>query len=413
MSHAIIKSLSERRQSIWHEAKALLDGAAAENRDLTAEESGKYESMNADLTSLRQRIDLIEKTDAENRAAEESLTRMLGAPEGRGNPAGASLEQEFRALATGERRSVEISAESMRPAWSARALSKGTATAGGNTVPTSFRDQLVQHLVEASGLMRLGPTVLNTTSGESIEVPVTTSHGAAAITAEAGSLASSSTDPAFAKRALLAYKYGQIITVARELVEDTAVDLLGYIAESTGRNVGLAFGAHLITGSGSSQPTGVVTTAPAGVTGAAAAAGVFTADNLIDLYFSVIAPYRNSRSCGWLLRDASLGAVRKLKDGASRYIFEPGLGAGAPDTILGKPVETDPNVAAVAADAESVVFGDFSRYFVRLAGGVRFERSDEFKFDNDQVAFRCIIRGDGLLVDQTGAVKTFTGGAAA
>lgn len=412
MSHAIIQALSERRQNIWHETKALLDTAAAEGRDLTAEEAGQYEARSADLTALRARIDLIEKSMQENRSAEEALTRLTGSPEERQAPEAQNLENEFRAMARGERRSVEISAEAMRPAWSARALSKGTATAGGNTVPTSFRDQLVKHLVAQSGLLRLGPTVLNTSSGESIEVPVTTSHGAAGIVAEAGSIAGSSTDPAFAKRTLLAYKYGQIITVARELVEDTAVDLLGYIAESAGRNVGLAFGTHLITGDGSSKPTGIVTTAGAGVTGANSVAGVFTADNLIDLYYSVIAPYRNSPSCGWLMRDATMGAVRKLKDGASQYIFSPGLGIGAPDTILGKPVETDPNVAAVAAAAESVVFGDFSRYFVRLAGGVRFERSDEYAFDNDQVAFRTIMRGDGLLVDQTGAVKTFTGGSA-
>lgn len=414
MSESLIKQLAEKRQTIWHETKALLDGAAAENRDLTAEETQQYEARSADLTALRGRIDSIEKGMQENRDAEAALTRMLGAPEERAAApaAGGDMEADFRALARGERRSVEITAEAMRPAWSLRALSKGTATAGGNTVPTSFRDQLVKHLVESSGLMRLGPTVLNTSSGESIEVPVTTNHGAGGLVAEGASIAAASTDPAFAKRTLLAYKYAQIITVARELVEDTAVDLLGYIAESAGRNIGLAFGTHLITGSGSSQPTGIVTTAGAGVTGSASVAGAFTADNLIDLYFSVIAPYRNSPACGWLLKDSSLGSVRKLKDGASRYIFEPGLGVGAPDTILGKPVETDPNVAAVGLSAESVIFGDMSRYFVRMAGGVRFERSDEYAFNTDQVAFRAIIRGDGLLVDQTGAVKTFTGNAA-
>jgi HK97 family phage major capsid protein len=85
--------------------------------------------------------------------------------------------------------------------------------------------------------------------------------------------------------------------------------------------------------------------------------------------------------------------------------------AGQPDTILGKPVLTDPNVASVGLSAKSVVFGDFSQYFVRLAGGVRFERSDEFAFGNDLVTFRALMRADAALVDLTGAIKVFQGGA--
>lgn len=405
----MIMALSERRQNIWEQAKALLDVAEAEKRELTAEESGQYEAMTSDLTALRGRIDTIEKAETENRAAAESLERLLGKPEERAD-VNSDIETQFRALARGERRSVEIGADKMRDVWS-RALSKGSATAGGNTVPTTFYARLVQHLVEASGLMRLGPTVLNTASGETIEIPITTSHGAAGAVGEAASILTASTDPAFGKRTLGAFKYGQMVYLARELVEDTGVDLSGYIADAAGRNVGLAIGAKFITGAGTTEPTGIVTTAGAGKTGTAGIAGAFSADDLIDLFYSVAAPYRASTSCGWLVRDATMGAIRKLKDDADRYIFEPGLGIAAPDTILGKPIQTDPNVAAVAADAESVIFGDFSRYFARFAGGVRFERSDDFRFDNDQIAFRCLVRGDGLLVDQTGAVKTFTGGA--
>lgn len=414
MSAELVKQLTERRQHIWHEAKGLLDAAASENRDLTAEESEKYDRLSTDLTALRARVDQIVESTEANRAAEESLTRMLGTPEERsGRPGDSAIEKEFRSMMAGESKVVSLSAESMRSAWGtqARALSKGTATAGGNTVPTSFRDRLVEHLVESSGMLQLGPTVLNTSSGEVIEVPVTTSHGAAGLVAEGASIAAQSTDPAFAKRTLGAFKYGQIITVARELVDDTAVDLLGYIARSAGRNVGLALGADLISGGGTTEPTGVLTTATAGKTGATTVGGAFDADDLIDLLFSVISPYRNSPSAGWLVRDASLGEIRKLKDGAGRYLFEPARTFGEPDLLLGKPIRTDPNVPAIATSAESVVFGDWSAYFVRMAGGVRFERSDEFAFNTDQVAFRCLIRADGLLVDQTGALKTFTGGA--
>lgn len=407
MSHALAQRLIDERQATFHQAKALLDAAAAEKRDLTAPEVEQYDRMMADMDAKRARIDQIKSMIDDSAALEASLRELPKVDVERND-----FDTKMRSFLKGETRSFEIAPEAMKSATSTRALQKGAATEGGNTVPTSFASRLVEHLVETSGIMQAGPTVLNTSGGETFDVPVTTSHGAAGIVAEEGSIASSSTDPAFAKRSLGAYKYGQIITVAKELVDDTAVDLEGYIARSAGRNVGLALGAHLVTGDGSSKPTGIVTTATAGKTGAAAVAGVFTADNLIDLYYSITSPYRASSSCAWIMRDATIGAVRKLQDGAGAYLFSPAATFGSPDTLMGKPIYADSNVAAVAADAESVVFGDISAYWVRLAGGVRFERSDDFKFDNDQVAFRALIRADGLLVDQTGAVKTFTGGAA-
>ena len=260
-----------------------------------------------------------------------------------------------------------------------------------------------------ANVINAGATVLTTEKGEAFEVPTTTAHSTSVLTAEAAAIAES--DPAFAKRTLGAYKYPVLLQVSRELIDDTGVDLEGYIAMQTGRACGNAFGAHLATGTGSSQPAGIVTGSTLGVTGAAAVAGIFNYDNLVDLFYSVIAPYRNSPGAGWLLKDSSMATVRKLKDGSGAYIFLPGIG-GTPDTMLGKKVYTDPNIAATALSARSVLFGDFSAYFVRVVGGVRFERSDDFAFANDLVTYKAVVRGDGILVDQTGAVKHFIGNAA-
>jgi len=403
MSHALIKTLAEKRQNIWNESRALLDAAEAEKRDLTAEENEVFERQSADMTALRTRIDSIETTMRENSEAEATEKRLLGErSEQRG---GEDVNEDLRSFLKGETRQMAFPADGK--VWT-RALSKGTATAGGNTVPTTFYDQLVEHLVDTTSVLQAGATVLNTSSGEVIEVPVTTSHGTAAAVAEAGALAG--TDPAFAKRTLGAFKFGQLITVSRELVDDTAVDLVGYIARAAGRNIGLALGAKLATGTGTTEPWGVITRATTGVTGGAGVTGAFTADNLIDLMFSVVAPHRVNGS--WLVKDATLGSIRKLKDGASRYLFDPAATVGQPDTLLGRPIYTDANMASVALSAKSVAFGDLSTYFVRIAGGVRFERSDDYAFGNDQVAFRAIIRADGELADQTGSVKLFVGNAA-
>lgn len=403
MSHALIKTLAEKRQNIWNESRALLDAAEAEKRDLTAEENEVFERQSADMTALRTRIDSIETTMRENSEAEATEKRLLGErSEQRG---GEDVNEDLRSFLKGETRQMAFPADGK--VWT-RALSKGTATAGGNTVPTTFYDQLVEHLVDTTSVLQAGATVLNTSSGEVIEVPVTTSHGTAAAVAEAGALAG--TDPAFAKRTLGAFKFGQLITVSRELVDDTAVDLVGYIARAAGRNIGLALGAKLAVGTGTTEPWGVITRATTGVTGGAGVTGAFTADNLIDLMFSVVAPHRVNGS--WLVKDATLGSIRKLKDGASRYLFDPAATVGQPDTLLGRPIYTDANMASVALSAKSVAFGDLSTYFVRIAGGVRFERSDDYAFGNDQVAFRAIIRADGELADQTGSVKLFVGNAA-
>ena len=400
MSHALVKTLAEKRQNIWNDTKALLDKAEAEGRDLTAEEVEVYERQAADLTALRARIDSIEETMRDHADAEAAEKRLLGDRQERRG--GDDTEETLRSFLKGETREMAFPADGK--VWS-RALSKGTATAGGNTVQTSFYDQLVEHLVDTTSVLQAGATVLNTSSGEVIELPVTTSHGAAAAVAEAGTLAG--TDPAFAKRTLGTFKFGQLVKVSRELVDDSAVDLVGYIARAAGRNVGLVLGAKLAVGAGTTEPWGIVTRATTGVTGGTGVSGAFTADNLIDLMFSVIGPYRKNGS--WLTKDASLGAIRKLKDGAGRYLFDPAATFGQPDTVLGRPIYTDANMAGVALSAKSVLFGDISTYFVRIAGGVRFERSDEFAFDSDQITFRCVVRADGELADQTGAVKVFAG----
>lgn len=395
------RMLTEKRAKLEHQVRALLERAEADKRELDAEEQRQFDEMSRDCDSLRQQIDNMVKFAADMEAADTAL-REAGHKMPADKP---DLATQFRQLAQGEIRSISMKASHEE----LRALSKGTATAGGNTVKTSFIGRLYEHLVESASMLRAGATVWNTDQGELIDVPITTAHGTAALVAEAGTIPQG--DPAFGKRQLGAYKYGDLILVPNELLTDTSVNLEDYLARQAGRAVGNAFGAHLITGTGSAQPAGIVTLATLGVTGGTGVAGAPTFDNLIDLYYAVIPPYRNSPDAGWLIRDATAAGLRKLKDSSGRYLWEPSVVPGTPDTILGKAVYTDPNVAATATNAKSVLFGDMSAYVVRIVNNIRYERSDDFKFDTDVVAFRCLIRGDGLLIDQTGAVKYYVGAA--
>lgn len=412
----IVKRLRDRRANVWEQAKELADRAADENRAFSAEEQGTWDGLNGELENLDKRIKSALDVEERAKAADEAFERVAGKPADPAAPAKpGGDDSELRAFLRGERGAPRAYDVVPQGPVNFRDLSKLTASAGGDTVPTSFYNRLVAHMIETSSILQAGATVLNTSSGEVIQVPKTTSHSSAGIVTEAATITES--DPAFGQVALGAFKYGTMIQISRELLTDTGVDLEGYLSMQAGRALGNAFGAHAITGTGTGQPRGIVTDATVGVTGATGV-GMDTgfgsqgtadqgADVLINLFHSVISPYRMSQSCRWIMDDTTAGVVRKIKTTEGQYIWQPSVIAGQPDTILGKPVLTDPNVATPAANAKSVIFGDISQYFVRLAGGVRFERSDEFAFNSDLVTFRALMRADAALVDLTGAVKVY------
>lgn len=425
----VLDRLTESRNRVWEQAKALADTAAEEGRAFDGPEEGKWNSLNAELEALDKRMqDVI---DGEQRASDTAakFDKLQGRKPDReargGNGAGGETDEaeELRKWMRGDGpRFFEVKpaprTDFRRLAAEARALTVGTATAGGDTVPTTFYNRLIQHLIQNSAIMQAGVTVLNTSGGETIQVPKTTAHSSGGRVDSAGSgdgrgegLAIPESDPTFGQIPLNAYKYGILLQISRELLDDTGVDLEGYLSMQAGRALGNAFGADAVVGTGSKQPRGVVTDATLGKTGATGTVGVFTADDLIDLQYSVISPYRASQACYWMMQDVTIAQVRKLKDANGQYLWQPSVQAGAPDILLGKPVLTDPNVPATGLAHKSVLFGDFSQYFVRMAGGLRFERSDDFAFDTDMVTYRCIMRADAALVDLTGAIKYFGGGA--
>jgi HK97 family phage major capsid protein len=440
----LVKRLRDQRAHVWEELKGLADGAAEQNRSFDATEQDKWDRGNGELDALDRRIKSIlegEQREADANAQYNRLTGQTGntsdAP-GRSSVPGTGVSTlptgvipahngqesatsaQLRSWLRGEPgtgRFMDVVRDGPVPA-EFRTISKLTTGAGGSLVPTSFYDRLMAHLIEVSAILQAGATVIATSSGEQFQVPKTTAHSTAALTAEAASLSAS--DPAFAVATLGAYKYGVLIQVSRELLDDNGVDLEGYLAMQAGRALGNAFGADAITGNGSSKPTGILNNTSLGVTGPTGVSGGLGAtsatansggDLLYDLFYSVIAPYRASSACAWLVRDATMATLRKIKDTTGAYMFQPSMVAGTPDTLVGKPIYTDPFIPAMALGAKSIVFGDLSQFFVRLAGGVRFERSDDYAFANDLVTFRALLRADSVLVDQTGAVKHFVGGA--
>lgn len=396
MDASSIRATFDARQEAVASLRALADEAAG--REFTADESEKETRLHAAISEYDERIRSGLAQIERDREMDEARAKFDGltkpTDEDRGAPSDADL---IGRLVRGEVRSVEFGPES-------RDLTKGTATDGQELVPTSMYGRIHEHMIEVSSVMQANATILRTSGGEDITVPKTTSYSTAAIVGEGAAITES--DPQFDKVTLGAFKYGFLTQVSSELLSDSAFDVVAFLARQGGTALGNGIGAHLVSGDGSSKPKGV-DEATVGKT--LAATNAITADEVIDAYHAV-APATYRAHASWVLNDDTVKAVRKLKDGNNQYLWQPGLVAGAPDLLLGRPVYTDSNLGKLSDGAGTVVgvFGDLSGYFVRLAGPVRVERSDEFAFANDLVTFRFLARADGDIVDTVGirTIKT-------
>ena len=143
------------------------------------------------------------------------------------------------------------------------------------------------------------------------------------------------TDLTFANVAFGSYTFGsKLIKASNESLEDADIPLDGILFETLGERLGRVLNTYFTTGTGSSQPQGVV--AGAGNSSVTAAVDGLTFDNLIDLQHSVDLAYRTQGK--WMLNDATLKVIRKLKDGNSNYIWQMyNVQTGQPATILGQP----------------------------------------------------------------------------
>jgi HK97 family phage major capsid protein len=394
MSNDYIQRQVEQRQRAWDAAKALLDTAAAEKRDLTSEEEASYSKMNEDLNERAARIEAL-KADVVREAKIEAATRDL-VGQVRTEKATTQDADVIRSMARGETRGYTFEQRDV------------VKTSTGAPVPTSFFNQVIEQARLVGPMLDVG-TTLRTAGGENLQIPSQAGWSTAAITGEGSGIDES--DPTFNSFITLgAFKYSFLVQLSRELIDDSGVDILSFLATQTGNALGFKVNNDLTLGTGTVQPNGIVPKASAGITGGTGVSGAFTADNLIDLAYSLNGAARRLPGVGWMMNTASLGVVRKLKDNNGSYVFSPALADGN-DRVLSYPVFENPAMANTATNAKSVVFGHLPSYYVRMAGGLRLDRSDDYAFNADLVTFRATMRVDGNL-PQTSHIKVFAGGTA-
>jgi HK97 family phage major capsid protein len=369
-----IKTQAEVRSNLISQMREVLDTAEAEGRGLTAEDNAKIARIEADIEARDAAIATAQKVAEREARATEAAASFVPA-----QAATATDADLLRSIARGEVRGHEFAREA-----------RAALVPSANTVGQSFYDRVFE-IAQLVGPMLTTSEVFNTASGENLVIPTVTATSSAGSVA-AGSAISES-NPTFSSITLGAEKYGALVSVASELVSDAGFDITGYIAQELGTALGLQANSVLTTKL--SAAAGSV------VTGGTGVAGAFTYENLVDLVYGIADGARVLPGLGFQMSKTGIATARKLKDGAGNYIWTNSAVDGQPGTLLGYNVFENPNVAAVATGAKSVLFGHLPSFKVRVAGGIRVDQSADYSFANDVVTYRGLIRLDGGLTHAT------------
>ena len=386
----VIELRNKRAQKLAA-ARAFLESNRTPDGFLSQENDAVYTAMENDIANLGReisRMERLEAMDAElSRPLTSPLTEKPAAVAKTDEKTGRASDEYSAAFWNQTRRKDSVTPEMKN------ALQEGVDSEGGYLVPDEFEHTLVQAL-EQENIVREHAHVFTTSSGNH-KIPVVTSKGTASWIDEEGAIPES--DDVFGQQMIGAHKVGTLIKVSEELLNDSAFDLEGYFASEFARRIGNKEEDAFFNGDGVGKPLGILAAtggAQVGVTAASATA--VTADEIIDLFYSLEAPYR--KNAIWVLNDASIAAIRKLKDNNGQYLWQPALHEGTYDTLLGKRIFTSPFVPEMKSGQKSVIFGDLSFYWIGDRQGITFKRLNERYADTGQIGFIATKRLDGKLI---------------
>ncbi len=384
-----IQELREKRAKAWDAAKAFLDAKRGTDGLLSAEDVATYDKMEADVVNLGKEIERLERQVA----LDEELNKPTADPL-TGKPAANGMDTKSGRASDEYKKAFWNIMRAKNPRYDVvNALQIGTDSEGGYLAPDEFERTLVSAL-EDENIFRKLAKVIQTSSGDR-KIPVVTTHGSASWLDEEELVPES--DEAFGQTSIGAFKLGTFIKVSDELLNDSVFDLQSYITSEFARRIGHKEEDAFFVGDAAGKPTGIFHTtggAQVGVTTAGSTA--LTVDEVIDLFYSLKSPYR--RNAVFVMNDATVKAIRKLKDGQGQYLWQPAMTAGTPDSILNRPVYTSAYVPTIAAGAKSIAFGDFGYYWIADRQGRSFKRLNELFATTGQVGFMATQRVDGKLI---------------
>lgn len=382
-----ILEMIEKRNQAWEGAKAFVESKRDKDGLLSTEDAATYAAMEQKVKDYGAEIARLQEMEA----MEQELAKPVNTPL-TGKPMSTTEKPEKTGRASEAYKQAMLTALRSNFRQVSNVLSEGVDANGGYLVPEEYDHRLIDILDEENVMRKLGTRI--TTSGEH-KINIAATKPAAAWIEEGGALTFG--DATFDQIILDAHKLHVAIKVTEELLYDNAFNLENYIMQQFGKALANAEEDAFINGTGTGQPLGILAAtggADVGVTAKSATA--ITADELIDLIYSLKRPYR--KSAAFLLNDQTLAAIRKLKDNYGQYLWQPSLQAGEPDRILGYAAYTSPYFPAVAAGKAAVAFGDFSYYNIGDRGTRSFAELKELFAGNGMVGFVAKERVDGKLV---------------
>jgi HK97 family phage major capsid protein len=408
-----IKELRDQRAVKAKAARNLLDTNTGEkwSKDIEAQVDAIY----ADIDRIDGQIDRLEKqAKIDGDAVDDEAAREAGrvalnalAPDAAKAVAYSAAFKNF--LISGERGLTNEEMQVLRDGRPQNAQSVGTGAGGGYLVPTLFGGELLEAL-KAYGGMRDVATVIQTSSGATLPWPTVDETGQVGeIVAE--NAAAASQDVAFGTTNIGAFKWSsKIFTLPFELLMDQGpgIDVEAFVRRAAAVRIGRAQNAKYTTGTGTSEPTGIVVSAAAGKVGVAGQSATVIYDDMVDLEHSVDPAYRSMPGVGWMWHDTTLRNLKKLKDTQGHPLWLPGLSAKDPDTFLRYKYTINQDMAQMAANAKSILFGDMSQFLIRDVMEITLFRFDDSAFiKNGQIGFLAWARGDGKLVTAGQPVKYY------
>lgn len=378
--------MREKRAKLWNEAKEFLDKKQKQGKTLTAEDTAIYEKMEKEVVDIGKEIDRLER----QAVIDMELSKPINSPI-KNNPELYNANDKTKRASSEYKKEFWNVLRGKRAAYNA--LSEGTDSEGGYLVPDELDNTLV-HALEEENIFRSLAHVIQTSSGDR-KIPIVATKGTASWVDEEGSIPES--DDEFSQVSIGAYKLATLIKVSEELLNDSIFDLESYIANEFARRIGRKEEEAFITGDGTGKPTGILANSGGGtVSVTTSGATTIHLDEIMDLFYSLKAPYRNNAT--FLMNDATVKAIRKLKDNTGQYLWQPSVTAGTPDTILNRPVLTSSYIPVIAGGAKTVAFGDFSYYWIADRQGRSFKRLNELYAATGQVGFIGTQRVDGKLI---------------
>jgi HK97 family phage major capsid protein len=381
-----ITEMRNKRAKLWNTMEGFLDTHRNDMGVLSAEDDATYSKMEHDLDSLTNEIKRMERRDA----IEAELSKPVNQPITEAPERAASIKPEKVGRAS-DAYKEDFDRHLRGKILVHNVLSEGTDADGGYLVPEDFERDIVTALEEENVIRSLAKVI---TTQHERKIPVATGHSTAQWTAE--NAAYTESNPTFGQKQIDAFKLTDLCRVSVELLQDSAFDIEDYLMKEFARAFGIAEEEAFCVGTGTNQPTGIFTASGGTVGVTAATNNAITADELISLVYALKSPYR--RNAKFLMNDATISAIRKLKDQNGAYLWQPSLQAGQPDRLLGYDLYTSPYVPTMAAGALTVAFGDFKNYWIGDRAGRTVQRLNELYATNGQIGYVATERVDGKVI---------------